>query len=330
MIECIVLATKAENDSVISGQQPIYSSDDKDHSSTAGFVHDDDVNKKKSPSLNPGHGSELAKIDNQQERSSDYMFQDEPSQLRHGDWGRALNAATQRRTEVLMPENLENMWTKGRNYKKKENKIIKVGDFEPMATTKESGISSMQPATTMRDEMLTDKHHASIGPDEKAIVRKSPKRHYDLLTSKPGDENKIGFQFSQDLKKNSSIDRRFVANELKDVDNFTPASATKNQLKRSNSTSALKTEVSVEKTSTVESGRSIISDFYGPNFGKHGEEPLSKTTSDMVVQKEGLLFRKLRSRVRVQSFVSVGNLLSNEVMYQFCSSYPVPGNGRLL
>ena len=304
VIECIVLATKAENDSVIGSQQPTYSSDqDKDHSSSAGFVHDEDLDKSKHSSLNPGNGSELAKIDNQQERSSGCMFQEEPLQLRHGDWGRALNAATQRRTEVLMPENLENMWTKGRNYRKKENKIIKVGDFDPMVTKKDSGISSMQLATTMRDEVLNDKHHASIGPEEMAIVRKTLERHSDLiLTSKPGDENKIGFQVSRDFQKDLSIDGKFIAKKLRGVDNLTPASATKNQLKRSNSTSALETEVSVEKTSTVEGGRSIISDFSGPNFDKHSEEHLSKSVSDMVAQK-GLLVPKLRSRVRVHSFV---------------------------
>lgn len=303
---------------MIGGQQQTYSTEhDKDHSSTAGFVHDEDLNKRNS-SLNPGNGSELAKVNNKKEISSDYMFQDEPLHLRHGDWGRALNAATQRRTEVLMPENLENMWTKGRNYKKKENKIIKVGDSEPMATTKNSGTGIMQPATT-REEMLTDKHHSSTGPEEKAIVRRTPVRHSDLLmTSKPSDENKIGFQSSLELQKDSSIDGKFIANVLKDVDNLTPASATKTPLKRSNSTSALKTEVSVEKTST-EGGRSIISDFYGPNFGKHGEEPLSKSASDMVIQKEGLLVPKLRSRVRVRSFVFVDSLLIKKELYQFSS-----------
>ncbi|KAL4036472.1 hypothetical protein IC575_000019 [Cucumis melo] len=311
LIECIVLATRAENDSVIGGQQQTYSSDlDKDRSSTAGFVHDEDMNKRNS-SLNPGSGSELTKFNNKKEISSDYMFQDEPLQMRHGDWGRALNAATQRRTEVLMPENLENMWTKGRNYKKKENKIIKVGASEPMASTKNYGSSIMQPATktTARDEMLTGKHHSSTGPEEKAIVRRTPARHSDLLlTSKPGDKSKIAFQSSLELQKDSSIDGKFIANELKDVDNLTPtpASANKIQLKRSNSTSALKTEVSVEKHST-EGGRSIISDFYGPNFGKHVEEPLSKSTSDMVSQKEGLLVPKLRSRVMGAYFEKLGS-----------------------
>ncbi|KAM7251268.1 hypothetical protein ACFE04_023151 [Oxalis oulophora] len=44
---------------------------------------------------------------------------------RPADWARMLEAATQRRTEVLTPENLENLWTKGRNYKKKEQKYSK-------------------------------------------------------------------------------------------------------------------------------------------------------------------------------------------------------------
>lgn len=46
--------------------------------------------------------------------------QDEPT--RSSPWARVFEAATQRRTEVLQPENLENMWTKGRNYKKKSQK----------------------------------------------------------------------------------------------------------------------------------------------------------------------------------------------------------------
>ncbi|XP_022135858.1 uncharacterized protein LOC111007705 isoform X2 [Momordica charantia] len=299
LIECIVLATKAESDKD--------SSDHYKDSSTAVLIHVEDLNKRKCSSLNPGNDSELAKIDSQQERTSDYMFQEEPLQLKHADWARVLNAATQRRTEVLMPENLENMWTKGRNYKKKENKIIKVGDFEPMPTTKDSGISSMQPAKVTRDEMLSDKHRASIGPEEKVIVRKTSERHFDVpLTSEPGDKNKVSFQLSQDLPKDSSTDGKLSINELKNVGTLT-ASATKKQLKRSNSTSALTIAVGAGKTSTVEGGRSIISDFYGPNFGKHSEEHLAKSASDMVVQKEGLLVPKLRSRVMGAYFEKIGS-----------------------
>lgn len=40
-------------------------------------------------------------------------------QSKPADWARKLDAVTQRRTQVLAPENLENLWSKGRNYKKK-------------------------------------------------------------------------------------------------------------------------------------------------------------------------------------------------------------------
>ncbi|KAI3786311.1 hypothetical protein L1987_39903 [Smallanthus sonchifolius] len=50
--------------------------------------------------------------------------QDEPWNPPSSAWARVLEAATQRRTEVLHPENLENMWTRGRNYKKKTHKKI--------------------------------------------------------------------------------------------------------------------------------------------------------------------------------------------------------------
>lgn len=44
-------------------------------------------------------------------------------QPRPADWALVLEAATKRRSQVLAPENLENMWTKGRNYKKKGSKV---------------------------------------------------------------------------------------------------------------------------------------------------------------------------------------------------------------
>ncbi|KAF7814262.1 Sorting nexin-16 [Senna tora] len=39
-----------------------------------------------------------------------------------GEWGDILDRISHRKTQVLAPENLENMWTKGKNYKHKEEK----------------------------------------------------------------------------------------------------------------------------------------------------------------------------------------------------------------
>ena len=40
-----------------------------------------------------------------------------------GEWGDMLDIVSRRKTQVLAPENLENIWTKGRNYKKKEDRL---------------------------------------------------------------------------------------------------------------------------------------------------------------------------------------------------------------
>ncbi|KAK9053376.1 hypothetical protein SSX86_030009 [Deinandra increscens subsp. villosa] len=72
----------------------------------------DTTKDQKEPVLNPP------------EPMSSGLVQDEPLNPPSSAWARVLEAATQRRTEVLHPENLENMWTKGRNYKKKTHKKI--------------------------------------------------------------------------------------------------------------------------------------------------------------------------------------------------------------
>ncbi|CAN4088993.1 unnamed protein product [Withania somnifera] len=41
-----------------------------------------------------------------------------------GEWGEMLDLVSRRKTETLAPENLDNMWTKGRNYKRKEEEIL--------------------------------------------------------------------------------------------------------------------------------------------------------------------------------------------------------------
>ncbi|KAG5026038.1 hypothetical protein JHK86_021952 [Glycine max] len=41
-------------------------------------------------------------------------------QHRSGEWGDILDVISRRKTQALAPENFENMWTKGKNYKKKD------------------------------------------------------------------------------------------------------------------------------------------------------------------------------------------------------------------
>ncbi|KAK4361890.1 hypothetical protein RND71_017131 [Anisodus tanguticus] len=83
--------------------------------------------------MDNGNGTDLSKdpllsIDTQSTRSWSFL----PSQTNTDDgrdlqrhrsgeeWGEMLDLVSRRKTETLTPENLDNMWTKGRNYKRKE------------------------------------------------------------------------------------------------------------------------------------------------------------------------------------------------------------------
>ncbi|PWA68105.1 Phox-associated domain-containing protein [Artemisia annua] len=96
--------------------QPIATNHEKSKESTSlrsGSFHNpkkDTPNDQKEPILNPPG------------TIAGDPVQDKSVQPRSSKWARVLEAATQRRTEVLQPENIEDMWTKGRNYKKKAQK----------------------------------------------------------------------------------------------------------------------------------------------------------------------------------------------------------------
>ncbi|KAI7736435.1 hypothetical protein M8C21_016108 [Ambrosia artemisiifolia] len=49
------------------------------------------------------------------------LSMDTRKHLSGGEWGDKLDIISRRKTEALAPENIENMWAKGRNYKTKEN-----------------------------------------------------------------------------------------------------------------------------------------------------------------------------------------------------------------
>ncbi|KAD3066455.1 hypothetical protein E3N88_34335 [Mikania micrantha] len=81
--------------------------------------------------------------------------QDDLLNPRSSAWAQVLEAATQRRTEVLQPENLENMWTKGRNYKKNTQK-----------KTEDSGINENDQHQNLDGRILCDQSKMSDPSDE--------------------------------------------------------------------------------------------------------------------------------------------------------------------
>ncbi|KAL2347860.1 hypothetical protein Fmac_001860 [Flemingia macrophylla] len=180
------------------------------------------------------------------------------------DWAQMLEAATQRRTEVLTPENLENMWARGRNYRRKQRKSIKTSIRDP---------SAKNPATDAIPERKC--HLYSVGSDPLLIVEGTNRSEY-----------------SPDPDKELSSEADHHSDEVKDIRNFNCKNY-KDPLKRSSSGSLL--GIQPHKT------RSPRADFHAPEFEKYGEGVWGRTGYDMIVKPKlrcrviGAYFEKLGS-----------------------------------
>ncbi|KAF8393368.1 hypothetical protein HHK36_021611 [Tetracentron sinense] len=73
-----------------------------------------------------------------------------------GEWGVMLDIISQRKTQALAPEHFENMWTKGKNYRKKEstNRLTK-----QVSASYSAGISD-----TLDHSEVSSKHKMKDGP----------------------------------------------------------------------------------------------------------------------------------------------------------------------
>ena len=122
LIECIILAYHKDGPKDFStNQSPNAEGVSGDHGQSTGFNFGSPTNQGTDLSLSQSdHKSNLESTVSVNPVSS--SKQDESIYQRPADWAKVIEAASQRRSEVLMPENLENMWTIGRNYKKKLQK----------------------------------------------------------------------------------------------------------------------------------------------------------------------------------------------------------------
>ncbi|KAL3651787.1 hypothetical protein CASFOL_004789 [Castilleja foliolosa] len=91
---------------------------------------------------------------------SNSPMQDEHLHQRHADWAKVFNAATQRRTEVLMPENLENMWAIGTNYKKELQKMS-APEHEAHEATSTEELPMMTEVPKVEPETSNEKEDSS-------------------------------------------------------------------------------------------------------------------------------------------------------------------------
>ncbi|GKV21243.1 hypothetical protein SLEP1_g31240 [Rubroshorea leprosula] len=241
---------------------------------------------------NQGTAMTLTKIDDRRETYSDYnIYDEERKQPRPADWVRMLEVATQRRTEVLAPENLENMWTKGRNYKKKENKNVKDGVREPIS--KGATIKSAVPSGNFGKEVSANRAGVSTGMEEKTVVQLIPQFRLDNRLS---NEKEKGSELAQEFNKSCLFVGHHLVNEL-DNTSEQAAAEHKSRLHRSHSTSALKDELEIKNEFRGDVEGPIFSEFYSPDFERCSIEFEGKNASNIVLRSEGQHVPKLRCRV---------------------------------
>ncbi|XP_061373422.1 uncharacterized protein LOC133315776 [Gastrolobium bilobum] len=296
LIESLLLLLNDDGAKWMGGDQSTnVASHHHGHSFANGGEHDNIRASDKHSSLNQGTDIKVAKTSDKGDTSLQFnTLRQEPLQVRHADWAQLLEVATQRRTEILMPENLENMWTKGRNYKRKENKVIKTGIQDVPA--KNPPIDSSLPYRKLAHETLV----SELGKYAVAEGKSSPPPMH-ALGSDPvknvGSTNSS--ESSRNPYKELSFEGELGVDKGKGIRDLT-SDGYKSLLKRSNSASALETLPNKD-------GGSIISELYNPEFERHSEGFRGKSSSDMIVRKEVQLLPKLRCRVMGAYFEKLGS-----------------------
>ncbi|XP_044508167.1 uncharacterized protein LOC123227439 [Mangifera indica] len=287
LIEIILLSIRDDN--IGSHQSP-------------GGVHNGDFPSKQHSSLNnQGTDMTLVNFSDQRETSLDHNKYHEDMPLRPADWAQVLKAVTEKRDEVLTPENLENMWTKGRNYKRKEQKSVKGGVENHDA--KGSGIINAVATGNMGKEMSSNSTESCAGAHYKALLQLTVGLGPNTQLS-DGNENMT--HLLQSFDKLSSFDGGHAVAVLEDIDDL-GADGNKNKLKRSNSTSALKVLPNAKKAFTGDSGGPVIAEFYSSDFSRCREESRVMNASDIVVRREGQHVPKLKCRVKGAYFEKLGS-----------------------
>ncbi|KAK9109018.1 hypothetical protein Sjap_017078 [Stephania japonica] len=293
LIEYILLNTKeARSQEAGDGLSPAASSRCADHPGGTGSTQmKETVSRKRTANSSEQQDLTLAKVSNEGEANLTSSRHGHVNAVppRPADWARVLEAATQRRSEVLAPENLENMWTKGRNYKNKVNKRVKAVQS---SVKNDSGAHNTIHVT--KNEMFMDSGDLISGEDKVAVG----------LTHRSSLGTQISYRINaekdlyQNLNEGHPLERTSQSDIL-DSQQILTANGNKTHLKRSSSTSALKSLPDGDKKFTAESGRSLFSEeFYSPNFNGHKLESKIGTRLDIICHgKEQSQVPKLKCRV---------------------------------
>ncbi|WOG82368.1 hypothetical protein DCAR_0101532 [Daucus carota subsp. sativus] len=298
LIEYIYLAIKDYGFEQAGDGSPVAEGHMRDHVLADSQQHSSESMSINGAPCNQGTNFSFSKCDNAKELSVAGSGTRHEESVQHisAEWARPLDAASQRRTEVLMPENLENMWTKGRNYQNK----VKKGPNTGIQAAKSLEVNSVVLLKDNERGSLAHKPEFSTKNQAKASGQ-TPSGHLPDFRLYSQKEN------PEDLSWEPGRVASFIGGCS--VDEFSDAlvaTGNRSKMKKSNSTSDL--VILPDRGADVSSkiGGPIISEFYSPDSGGHNQVVTVNSASLMVLSSEPHA-PKLKCRVIGAYFEKVGS-----------------------
>ncbi|CAL9121183.1 unnamed protein product [Musa acuminata var. zebrina] len=236
--------------------------------------------------------SQLGLVQSGGEKSTDGSGHGHPNALqrdsvppRPADWAMILEATTKRRSEVLAPENLENMWTKGRNYQKKTANLMKAGTILGSVNASSEYTNTTVRAVSAGKELVTNANKRIKGIDENYMVH--------LMHGIVNNEHHVSY----DLEKEQYMEMGHVSGNKRNAGK--PDRSNNFQLKRSSSTPDMDATFMTKSDEGASSKESCHLDIV-----KHKEEQ----SSDVVFYGErSLHLPKIKCRVVGAYFEKLGS-----------------------
>ncbi|XP_062182219.1 uncharacterized protein LOC133886568 [Phragmites australis] len=209
-------------------------------------------------------------------------------QLRQPGWAVVLDAATKRRSQVLAPENLENMWAIGRNYQKK---MVKA---EHSARLKGSGGLDNIPNAAVGKELSSNFNERIASVDDKYMVNLMQSTNRNAQSTFVTGSHPLALQNTNEVKSKEGSHVNYNSKE-KPRETINNAKA---QLKRSNSTPDIEKKYLTKSNQTMVSSESLNArknqDEKGAGRASHVEVPLH--VPKIRCRVVGAYFEKLGSK----------------------------------
>ncbi|CAM0874562.1 unnamed protein product [Alopecurus aequalis] len=187
------------------------------------------------------------------------------AQPRQADWAVVLDAATKRRSQVLAPENLENMWAIGRNYQKK---MVKV---EHPSQGKGAGVDNIRNAVAAGKELSPNFNERVTSVDDKYMVHLMQGSNRNAQSTFVTGSHPLVSQNTDEVKSKEQSQVHYSSKEK----NSEAVKNTKAQLKRSSSSPDMEKRHVAKSNQTAISSESLNArknqDDKGSGPSSHGE-----------------------------------------------------------